>query len=241
MSESILTSTKAALGLADDYTPFDQEIIMFINSTLGTVNQLGIGPPLGLSITDKTATWSDLIGNERRYEGVKSYVYLCVRLLHDPPTVGYVLSAWQKLKEEAEWRLNRAREDITYPLSVVMAGVDESQSVRFDVKAGLPFARQIRITNGKNIWATLEAFEARMHIREERDVTSSLKYDFSPHIIKSFDVDDIVLAWSLTGAQTRELSSGYFNLLVSDIGSVDDRAIQVIFGYLNLLPTTTSA
>lgn len=122
MTESILNSIKTTLGLADDYTAFDQEIILHINSVLGTLNQLGIGPDDGFAITDDTQTWEEFLGAgpdgnpvEKRYNPVKSYVSIRVKLLFDPPQVGYVLTAMEKMKEEAEWRINAMREDIVHP------------------------------------------------------------------------------------------------------------------------------
>ena len=51
---SILTDTKKNLGIADDYTAFDQDIILHINSIFGVLNSLGIGPEEGFDISDKT-------------------------------------------------------------------------------------------------------------------------------------------------------------------------------------------
>lgn len=248
MADSILTTTKRTLGLAEDYTAFDQELIVHVNSVLGTLNQLGIGPETGFMIDDKVATWNEFLGDEPRYNPAKSYMYLRVRLLFDPPTVGYVLTAMEKQKEELEWRLNVAREEIDHPLPpasvlgedssgdvVVVDGSDlGTEAVRFDVKVGLPFSRRIRVTDGKNIWADLDDFEARMQIRATDDSSSQLRYDFTPHLVKSFDVNDIIVEWNLTGEQTRELQFGYFDLVLSDTGVVDARAIQVIYGYLDL-------
>jgi hypothetical protein len=108
--------------MADDYVVFDQEIILHINTVLGTLTQLGIGPELGFMIADQTATWEDFIGpgpdgtgNELRYNMIKSYMYLRVRLLWDPPTLGYVITEWREQVKELEWRINVAREDIVHP------------------------------------------------------------------------------------------------------------------------------
>lgn len=242
MSDSILTSTKAALGLSADYTAFDQEIIMFINSTMGTLNQLGIGPARGFRIADSSATWTAFLGDELRYEGVKSYVYLCVRILHDPPVNGTVLSAFQKLKEESEWRINRAREDIDHPRDIELALTEALVTgLVLSIRSGLPFARRVRVTDGKNIWPSLTDFEARMQIRSSRDSESVLKFDFTSYLVKSFDNNDILIDWNLTGAQTRELPSGYFDLILSDVGTTDSRAIQALQGYFQILSTVTAA
>lgn len=113
---SILDDVKKTLGLASDYNVFDQEIIIFINTALSTLTQLGLGPDTGYLITDKEAKWSDFIGTERSYAAVQSYVYLRVRLLFDPPTVGYVLTSMEKQLEEMTWRVNAQREYIVHPL-----------------------------------------------------------------------------------------------------------------------------
>lgn len=113
---SILTSTKKALGLAEEYTAFDAELIVFINATLSDMNQLGIGPDAGFAITDETQTWEDFIGTDPRYNGAQSLMYLSVRLLFDPPTSPPALMAMEKLRNEAVWRLNIHREDIVHPL-----------------------------------------------------------------------------------------------------------------------------
>lgn len=111
MNDSILTSTKKALNLAEDYTAFDMDIILHINSVFSTLNQLGVGPSVGFMIEDKEATWSSFLGSDPRLNHVKSYVYLRVRLLFDPPNTGFTTTAIQKQIEEMEWRLNVQRED----------------------------------------------------------------------------------------------------------------------------------
>jgi hypothetical protein len=111
MEDSILTSTKKALGLDEDYTAFDPDIIMHINSALSTLNQLGIGPGLGFMIEDETALWSTFLGSDPRLNNIKSYVYLYVRALFDPPQTGFGTSAMQEQIKELAWRINVQRED----------------------------------------------------------------------------------------------------------------------------------
>lgn len=111
MTDSILASTKHVLNLEEDYTPFDQDIIMHINSVFFTLNQLGIGPVDGFRIDDDVAVWSDFTGDDIRYDAVKTYMYLRVRLLFDPPQTSYLIQAFKEQREELEWRLNVHRED----------------------------------------------------------------------------------------------------------------------------------
>jgi hypothetical protein len=111
VSASILNSVKKNLGLAPGYTAFDADVIMYINSVFSTLNQLGIGPDDGYMIEDDTAEWDTFLGNDPKLNNVKVYVYLCVRLLFDPPTMSYLVTALEKQKEELEWRINVRRED----------------------------------------------------------------------------------------------------------------------------------
>lgn len=108
--ESILTSIKKLLGPEEDYTPFDTDIIIHINSVFSILTQLGVGPSTGFSIKDDTAVWEDFIKGEAKIELVKSYIYMKVRLIFDPPTSSAVLESFKEQIKEAEWRLNVAAE-----------------------------------------------------------------------------------------------------------------------------------
>ncbi len=110
MINSILTSVKRSLGLAEDYTAFDPDIILLINSSFSTLNQLGVGPEAGLQIEDATATWDSLLGSDKRLNSVKEYVFLDVRLIFDPPSTSYTIQAFQKKLDELTWRINVYKE-----------------------------------------------------------------------------------------------------------------------------------
>jgi len=105
LSTSILTSTKKILGVSADDTVFDLDIITHINSAFSTLCQLGIGPATGFMIEDATAQWDDFLGDDWRFNSVKSYVYLKVRSLFDPPTTSYLLNAMKEQIQEFEFRL----------------------------------------------------------------------------------------------------------------------------------------
>jgi hypothetical protein len=111
MEQSILTSTKKILGIAEDYTVFDLDIITHINSAFSTLTQLGVGPAAGFMIVDDTTEWTDFIVDDLQYNSVKSYVFLRVRQLFDPPTTSYLISAVERQIQELEWRLNVHREE----------------------------------------------------------------------------------------------------------------------------------
>lgn len=103
--DSILTSIKKLLGISEDYEHFDQDIIMHINSVFLTLNQLGVVPEYGFSITGKEETWDQLTFGDVLLEAVKSYIYLKVRLLFDPPTNSNIVASMERQISELEWRL----------------------------------------------------------------------------------------------------------------------------------------
>lgn len=105
--DSILTSIKALLGgIPESQTGFDPELIMHINSVFMTLRQLGVGPVTGFKIADKTATWDSFIpASEIDKEAVKTYIYLKVKLVFDPPASAVVCDALSRMADEYEWRL----------------------------------------------------------------------------------------------------------------------------------------
>lgn len=106
--DSILTSVKKMLGIPEDYEQFDMDIIMHINSVLMILTQLGVGPEEGFTISNKSDKWSDFIGEGKLLELVKSYVYLKVRLIFDPPQSSSIIEAMNRQISEFEWRINIA-------------------------------------------------------------------------------------------------------------------------------------
>lgn len=106
--ESILTSIKKLLGIEEEYTQFDNDIIMHINSVFLNLTQLGVGPAEGFLIEDDTTTWEDFIGDSNQLQAVKSYMYLKVKLLFDPPLSSSVIESMNRMIAELEWRLNVA-------------------------------------------------------------------------------------------------------------------------------------
>lgn len=106
MEESILTSIKKLLGITEEYTQFDTDIVLHINSVFMILNQLGVGPEEGFSISDKTDTWSDYVDESMNLEAVKTYIGMKVRLLFDPPLSSTVMECMKQMISELEWRLN---------------------------------------------------------------------------------------------------------------------------------------
>lgn len=106
MNDSILTSIKKLLGIAEEYDNFDADIIMHINSVFMILNQLGIGPSEGFRIEDKTTEWSEYVSEDENLDAVKTYMHLRVKMLFDPPQGSGVMESYNRSINELEWRLN---------------------------------------------------------------------------------------------------------------------------------------
>lgn len=110
--ESILASVKKTLGIDEVHTGFDEDIILHINSVFAILQQMGVGPENGFSISDDSTIWSDYIADVNQLNFVKSYIYLKVRLLFDPPVSSGAIESINKLISELEWRLFVATDPI---------------------------------------------------------------------------------------------------------------------------------
>lgn len=104
--ESILTSVKKMLGIEKEYTHFDQDLIMHINTVLATLTQIGVGPSAGFSIQDENAIWSDFVPVDPVLEPIKTYTYLKVKLIFDPPLSAAVTESYNRTISELESRIS---------------------------------------------------------------------------------------------------------------------------------------
>jgi len=108
--DSILTSVKKIIGIAEADTSFDADVILHTNTVFSVLHQLGIGPTEGFMIEDATPTWDDFLAGDKRLNMVKTYIYLRVRLLFDPPQTSFVIESLNKQIEELEVRMSIVRE-----------------------------------------------------------------------------------------------------------------------------------
>lgn len=109
MEDSILKSVKKILGIPEDDTAFDLDILIQINSAFASLHQIGVGPEDPFEITDDTALWTTFLPGPE-YNSVKTYVALKVRSYFDPPQNGFAVTAMEKQLLELEHRLNTVRE-----------------------------------------------------------------------------------------------------------------------------------
>lgn len=108
MMTSILNSTKKLLGIAEEYTQFDIDIIFNINSALVTLAQLGVGPTRGFAITGASETYEDFLGDnyDALFNNVQMYLYLKTKIIFDPPASSFVLESLKIQLQELEFRLS---------------------------------------------------------------------------------------------------------------------------------------
>lgn len=104
--DSILSSIKKILGIPIEYSEFDADIIIHINSVLSILTQMGVGPKEGFYVSDASDEWSDFIGDRIDIEMIKTYVGLKVKQMFDPPTTSSVSESIKNLINELEWRLS---------------------------------------------------------------------------------------------------------------------------------------
>lgn len=107
MNDSILNSIKKLLGIEESYTHFDVDLIMHINSVFTILNQLGVGEK-AFSIKDSDSTWADFLGDNTEIEVIKTYMFMKVKQIFDPPLSSAVMESMNKLIAECEWRINVA-------------------------------------------------------------------------------------------------------------------------------------
>lgn len=104
-NDSILLSIKKLLGIEDTVDVFDADIILHINSVFSNLTQMGVGPKEGYSISDSSSVWSEFIEDSQTLQNVKSYMYVKVRILFDPPSSSIHKQALEEQAKEIEYRL----------------------------------------------------------------------------------------------------------------------------------------
>ena len=106
LEESILKTVKKICAIDPECYSFDTDIIVFVNSSMATLNQLGVGPEEGFSITGDEETWDEFIPDDFvTLDMAKTYICHKTRLAFDPPQSSAVIEAIKTQLAEVEWRL----------------------------------------------------------------------------------------------------------------------------------------
>ena len=104
MSDNILETIRKMIGAGID-KEFDDDLIVHINSALGTLAQVGACPK-GSAITDGSESWQDLFQDSQIAAKAKTYIYYKVRLGFDPPQSSFAAESIKTMAEEELWRIN---------------------------------------------------------------------------------------------------------------------------------------
>lgn len=112
--DSILETIKTMDGIMEDYSYFNPNIVLCINTAFAILAQLGIGPEDPFVITGPDETW-DEFEYEGSKEAIKSYIALRVQLLFDPPNNSFLVQSINDQIKELEFRLLVDAEIPKYP------------------------------------------------------------------------------------------------------------------------------
>ena len=132
--DSVLTSTKKMLGIPAEYDAFDLDIIIHINSVLSTLYQLGVGLAYDQTeVEDADTVWTDILTVQKNLVMIKSYVWLRVRLLFDPPATGFATDSYERQIKELEWRITVAASSTPTHVIPIM------EPIIYDLTGGIDF------------------------------------------------------------------------------------------------------
>lgn len=104
MEDSILKTIRRMIGPDEDYEHFDTDLIIHINSAFSRLCQLGVGPETPFHIRGLEETWCDF-KEPGHLEDIKTYIYLSVRVIFDPPASAVIMDAYQEQIRKLEWLL----------------------------------------------------------------------------------------------------------------------------------------
>lgn len=102
---SVLTSIKKLVGIAEEDTSFDGDLIFHINMAFSVLTQIGFGPETGITIEDEGFTWDDVQADPIPKNLAKTYVFSKVKMVFDPPTNSTVAEALKRTVDELESRI----------------------------------------------------------------------------------------------------------------------------------------
>lgn len=106
--DCVLTSIKKLLGIVKEDTSFDADVLMYINSNLVILSQIGVVISAEAPMIDDNTTWEEIIPDINKLEFIKTFIYLKVKLIFDPPLNNAVSDAMKQNINELEWRISVA-------------------------------------------------------------------------------------------------------------------------------------
>lgn len=105
--ESILKSIRKLIGPEDDYTHFDPDITIHINSAINRLYQLGVESAKNFRVTSEDETWGELFGSDDEViDMCKTLIYYKVKMGFDPPTSSIASEAFRTEIDKQEWLIS---------------------------------------------------------------------------------------------------------------------------------------
>lgn len=105
IENSILHDIKQMLGQEWDDNTYDLDIKNHINTVFFNLNQIGVGPVGGFMIQGPENLWPEYIGTKLNLNAVKSYIWIRVKMLFDPPATGPLTQSLEAQANKLEWTL----------------------------------------------------------------------------------------------------------------------------------------
>lgn len=102
VDESILKTIKKMSGDNPAFDYYNTDIMVFVNSAIGILQDLGIGNSNFLVTSDEDK-WTDFIDDGLAL--VKDYVFCQVKLSFDPPQNSFLVENLRKKVDELQFRL----------------------------------------------------------------------------------------------------------------------------------------
>lgn len=110
ISNSALNYVKHLIGISQEDSSFDLDIMAYINSALFVLYQLGVLPKV-VEVGSETDSFEDLVGGYIKEIGMlRTYIVQKVRLNFDPPSSSTVLQALKDSIAESEYRMSISAE-----------------------------------------------------------------------------------------------------------------------------------
>lgn len=110
MDQKVLSTIKTMLDLTDSIAGFDEQIIIFINESVLNLKMLGaLDFDTNIGVSEETK-WDDLLIKEGFLNSAKTYIFLSVRLVFDPPTNTNYKSILESKRKELEERFSMYEE-----------------------------------------------------------------------------------------------------------------------------------
>lgn len=105
VQDSILHDIKQMLGQEWDDETYDLDIKNHINTVFFNLNQIGVGPVGGFMIQGPENLWAEYIGTKLNLNAVKTYIWIRVKMLFDPPATGPLANSLEAQANKLEWTL----------------------------------------------------------------------------------------------------------------------------------------